>query len=267
MALDIQTAYQWMLRICAVGLVIDSLEQLARRRELEDGFYAWKILRLRLDTAPPLVRHVADALFQGSARPVAFLVSRLAAVAIAVAWPVGSTPSRVALLILVLAQLYLFLRRCGLGIGGADNMNLIVLGTAWLCTAVAHDKASMTAGLVFITAVTCLAYFAYGITKLASQTWRSGRALPAAVASYSYGHRVFYRPLASRPALGFLLCWLTIGWECLFPLVLVVPPPIRLFLLLSGAFFHFSIAVAMGIDDLLWAYAATYPAIWWVAAG
>jgi hypothetical protein len=262
----IHVAYQWMIRICAVGLLVDTLEQLARRRSFDDdGFYSWTILRRRLEMAPPTLRRLADALCEGSARPVAVLSVRLIALGVVVSFPVGSLCFDVALSLLLAAHLYLLLRRCGLGIEGADATNLLILGSTWLCTVVAHDATTMTAGLCFIAAQTCLAYFAYGVTKLASPTWRSGRALPAALSTYSYGHPTFHRMLADRPRVALFLCWLTMIWESCFPLVLWAPAPVRGLFFLSGVFFHAGIAVTMGIDLLLWAYAATYPAIWWVA--
>jgi hypothetical protein len=256
-----QEPYQWILRICSIGLLIDTLEQLDGRRALEDGLYSWTILRRRLDRAPRLLRDAADLLCTGSSRPVIFLLSRLPALVVVAWWPIHSVPFAVALSTLLVTQLYHFLRRCSFGILGSDQMNLVVIGSSWLCIVVAPKAAA--AGLWFMTVQSCLSYAVNGAAKLAAPKWRSGRAMPAIFATHSFGHPTVLRMLVAMPRLNRFLCWLVIVWECSFPLVLVVASPVRLGILATGIFFHAMIAVTMGIHLFIWAFIATYPAIWW----
>ena len=102
-------------------------------------------------------------------------------------------------------------------------------------------------------------------TKAAAPAWRSGRAMIAIASTHTYGGAALGRLLGRRPALAKAACWSVIAWECSFPLALVVPTTARLAILASGVAFHLSIAFMMRLNGFVWAFAATYAAIWWVA--
>jgi hypothetical protein len=253
----------WMLRICAVGVVIDAVEQLAHLRKLsDDGLYAWVILRRRLDRAPRAVRALADAACAGAIRPALVLVARIAAAAGVAAWSPGTTPADVALTVLVATQLYHFLRRAGFAIWGSDQMNLVTLGATWLGVVVDGSPDGVRAALWFIAAQSALSYFVNGAAKLVAPAWRSGRALAGVFSTTSNGDPRLHRVFAARPRLSRALCWLTMLWECAMPLALVVPDPARLAFLASGALFHLTVAATMGIHLFVWAFIAPYAAIW-----
>ena len=256
--------YQWMLRVAAVGIVIDVLEHLTdRRRFADDGLYAWTILRRRLDRAPWL-RGAADALCAGARRPVIVLGARLIAVAAVAALPAGSIAFALALTVLLATQLYHFLRRAGHGIYGADQMNLIIIATAWLAIVADGSPAGLRLGLWFVVAQSCLSYYINGAAKLASRSWRSGRAIPAVFSTFTGGHAGLHRFFAPRPRWSLVVAWGTIAFECAFPLVLLVPDPLRLAILAAGVVFHASIAFTMGINLFVWAFVAPYVAMWTV---
>jgi hypothetical protein len=255
--------YHWMLRICAIGIVIDALEQLVHRRDFrDDGWFSWRILRRRLDLAPRIVRALCDAVCAGEHRPVLVLCLRLGAVATVAAFAPGSTAFAIGLTALLATQLHLFLRRAGLGIDGSDQMNLVILGASWLAIVVDGTVDGLRVGLWFVVAQSMLSYGVNGASKLASASWRSGRAIPAAFSTSSSGHPALHRVFVARPRLARLMAWGTWAWELGFPVVLVVPEPIRIPLLISGVVFHLTIAVTMGIHLFVWAFVAPYVAIW-----
>jgi hypothetical protein len=265
--MTIGDAFVWMLRVCAIGIVVDAIEQLVRRDALgDDGLYAWRILRHRLDLAPRFVRRAADASCAGSRRPAAVLALRLAAVVGVVASPVDSAVFAGALTVLLATQLYHFARRGGLGIYASDQMTLIIVGAAWLGIVVDGSPLGMKLALWFVVAQSCLSYFVNGAAKLFSLTWRSGRALPAVFGTYANGSAGLHGAVASRPRLALLLCWATMLWECAFPLALVVPEPMRIAILVSGVLFHLAIATTMGIHLFVWTFPATYVGIWVAAS-
>jgi hypothetical protein len=188
----------------------------------------------------------------------------VAAAAVA-ALPVASGGHAVALTALVAALVARRVRVGGLGIGGADHMFLVVCGASWLATVVAGDRRAAEAGLWFIAAQACLAYLVAGVTKLASPTWRSGRALHLVAATRSHGCLALRRCLAAAPWLARPACWGVMVWECAFPLVLLAPEPARLAILASGVLMHVALALVMGLNTFVWAFPATYPAVWWAA--
>jgi hypothetical protein len=158
----------------------------------------------------------------------------------------------------------LFLRRAGFGIDGSDQMNLVIVGAAWLAIVVGRTPEALRIGLWFVAAQSVLSYGINGTTKLAARSWRSGRAMAAALSTYTNGDPALYRVVAARPWLGLAACWVTIVWEAAFPIVMVVPEPVVLPILISGALFHLSLAYAMGIHLFVWAFIAPYVAIWMV---
>ena len=262
--IDASSAHDWMLRICAVGLTVDTFEQITRRRDFADpGLYSWTIVRRRLDRAPAWLTRLADVLCAGWKRPVLVLSLRLPALALVLSMRTGSAPFALALSLLVAIQLYHFLRRGGLGLLASDQMNLILLGATWLSTVLTRAP---SAGLAFMSAQLCLSYFVNGAAKLAAPAWRSGRALQAIFSTASFGGPALSRLVTETPRLARVASWATIAWECGFPLILIVPAPVRLGFLAAGIMFHAITAVTMGLNQFLWAFPAAYPAIWYIAS-
>ena len=258
-------AYQWMLRICAVGLVIDALEQVAtRRRYGEDALFAWSVLRRRYDLAPRFVRVLADAACAGAVRPMVAVAVKLVAIGVVVATTPGSTGFAIGLSVLVATQLYHFVRGAGLGVWGSDQMNLVILGGSWLAIVADGSADGLRAGLWFVAAQSALSYYINGAAKLAAPSWRSGRAFQTVFSTASNGQPTLHRVFGARPRLARLMAWGTMAWECGFALVLVTPEPVRIALLISGVAFHLTIAATMGIHLFVWAFVSPYAAIWFV---
>lgn len=255
--------YQWMLRVAGVGVLIDTLERLTRAHQYRDkGAYSWVILRQRFAVWPPALRRACDLVFAGSGRAQVVLWVRLLSLLATVALPVGTPGFALGLSLLVATHLYLLLREAGFGHDGADVMTFIVFGAAWLGTVPSRDPLVARAGLWFVVAQACLAYFKAGAAKLAGPRWRSGEAL-IAITSTSLGHPALFRILRARPRLSQVLCWAIFLWEMAFPLVLVLPERWSLALLVSGVLFHLSIAAIMGLNTFVWAFPATYVALFW----
>src|SRR5262249_40499765 len=158
--------------------------------------------------------------------------------------------------VLVATQLYHFVRGAGLGVWGSDQMNLVILGAAWLALVADRSPDGLRAGLWFVAAQSVLSYAGNGGAKLAAPSRRSGRAVRTVFATSTTGHPALHRLFADRPRLARLMAWGTMGWECAFPIVLVVPEPARLALLASGVAFHLTIAAMMGIHLFVWAFVA-----------
>lgn len=141
-----------------------------------------------------------------------------------------------------------------------DQMVKVLLGGAalgWL----GGSETTVRWALWFIAAQLSLAYFAAGIFKLISRSWRSGEALSAIVSMNPWRHVAAGRWLRQRPQWSWLLSWGTMVWETTFPLVLIAPPWAMAIWLAIGVVFHVGCAVFMGLNSYLWSFLAAYPAV------
>ncbi len=154
--------------------------------------------------------------------------------------------------------------RSRLGLNGADQVDLLVFGGLALVSLAPLPQVKI-AYLIFLAAECVLAYGVAGIAKAISPGWRNGAYLvqilcirtycSAGTGQFAREHRGIIRVIA----------WGVIGWECLFVICLVLPPPITLLFLLGGFAFHIGTAVVMGLNDFLWAFSAAYPAVMFCA--
>jgi hypothetical protein len=260
---DVSAALHLALRISCGGVIVDVAEHGSARDQFrDDGSYSWRIVRQRLAGRGRWQRWLADAVFGSPSSFAVLLALRLVAAVGVLVSPMASRPYGAALSLLLVTQLGLWIRRGGLGLFGADKMLLVVGGAAWLATVVAHDEVATRAAVWFIAAQAALAYFVSGFFKLLAASWRSGRALQSVLETQALGSQALSRLLVARPALARVLCWTVILWECLFPLVLLLPGWLKLPVLGAGLLFHVSIAIVMGLNQFVWAFAATYPALW-----
>jgi hypothetical protein len=152
-----------------------------------------------------------------------------------------------------------------LGASGADMMSFVVCAAAWLGIVVGRDELALRAAAWFIAAQAVLAYVVSGAFKAVAPAWRDGSALQRILATQSLGNKRLARLFGERAGLAQAMCWLVIVWECMFPLVLLLPAQLKLPAFAAGLLFHLSIAFTMGLNQFVWAFAATYPALWWVS--
>jgi hypothetical protein len=259
---DTARAYELMLRICGVGIVVDSLERLTSIAKYRtDGLFSWNVLRQRLVSVPPPIRRLTDLLMAGTEFLGAVLLLRIAAAVIVALRPLGSAAGGAGLTLLVLGQIYVLVRT-GFGAIGADPMTLVVCGGAWLAAVVGRTPLTMRAGLWFIALQGCLGYAVAGVFKLIAPKWRSGEAMMTVMSTSTYGNRTIFGILKRRPWLSRFACWLVIVWEATFPLVLIGPDDLLVAQFALGLLFHASIASLMGLNLFLAAFPTTYVAIW-----
>ncbi len=260
---DLAWAYTLMLRICGAGILIDALERLVNRGKYRDeGPYGWVVLRQRFASAPPSLRRLADGLFAGATRPTVVVVLRIVAVVVVAFAAPGGTAFAAALTLLVATQLYLAIRTSPFATIGSDSITLIICGGAWLATVLGRTAATWRAGLWFVAAQACLAYVVGGLSKLTAPKWRSGQAVVEVLSTYTCGNPRLFAVVRDRPRLARALSWSLMLWETTFPVVLVLPARPALALLGAGLLFHLTTAALMGINLFVFAFAATYAAIW-----
>jgi hypothetical protein len=258
--------YKAILVLCSIGLLISTLELFYIRKSFgADGVYSWAVfspflLRTRNVTLTKLLNAVFDA-----PGVTGLLGIRLLALVCVLSAPIYSGTYTVSLTIVVLSLLFLSWRR-SFGDDGADQMNLILLITTWLCTAILENGLLLKMGLWFIALQSVLSYGTAGIAKLVSPTWRSGQAVFGVFSTGVYGLDMVAQFLRGRSLLNYLLCWSVMLIESGFLVALLLPFPYAVMFLIWGAGFHLLCAIIMGLNNFLWAFLASYPAIiyvWW----
>ena len=242
-------------RLIAVAVILQTLELWQIRRvAADDGVWRWSTVRRDLEVFPRIVQRALDPLlsYRGF---LGILVARMIA-----AGALLAAPHLWAVLVLLVSTVLLALRWRGSVNGGSDFMTLVVL-TALAVAAAVPDRPLVTAGaLLYIALQTCNSYFLAGLAKLRSPSWRDGTALPAFLAGAVHDDRALRDALLRRPALARLAAWTVMALECSAPLALLHPTACAA-LVAAVLAFHVGNVYAFGLNRFVWAWAATYPAL------
>ncbi|RGD62493.1 hypothetical protein DR950_36295 [Kitasatospora xanthocidica] len=249
--------------IAGIGVLISSLEVLARPRSTDDGSWnSWRVLRLRRRwTSTGRTGAVADGLLGYPRDLIGVAVRSVAAAALVLAAPSGAWQAL--LLWLVTASLALRGLRAPYGGEGSDQVLLIVFGSL----AMAQTFGGQRIALWFIVAEACLAYFSSGFAKVLHSEWRDGTGLLGVLRTRSWGNAWAAHRLSGRPTLCRWLSLALVSAETAFPLVLLTPPPLLPLLIGVALAFHVIVAITMGLNCFVWAFASCYPAVAYVVLG
>jgi hypothetical protein len=249
--------------IASYGLLISTLQTLWNWRLFRpDGLMSWELFKTR----PRFAKYAASPLIGALYTFPNFLyVIALQGVAalLLLGFPGHGIIRPVALTAILIIFLFSRLRHQPYGMVGADSMNLLVFGALGL-REIAPDTTTQGC-LWFIAFQSCLSYSTNGMLKLASPHWRRGKVLWHIAHHALYGSARLARVLRAYPAVGKWLDWSVIGCELAFPFVLLVGHPACWIFLGWGLLFHMLTAVVMGLNTFLFAWAATYPAIVFMA--
>lgn len=264
--MDVYLACQLMLYLVTVGLLLTTAEYLFLLREFEnDGLYSWNIIREHYYWMPRLVGTIPQAIV-GRHFVTIVLSLRLGLLAALPFFADFKTPTLLPWLLLgVLAtDGYLTTRCCIYGADGADQMGRTILCVLCICSFLPKTEI-LSLGLVFVAAQSCLAYFVAGVAKVIGKEWRRGTACAAIFNTRSYGTSLLARVFSLSPALSFIASWSVIVFECSFPLALLGSFYITTIYIILGLTFHIFNALVMGLNSFFWAFAATYPAVYFVS--
>jgi hypothetical protein len=252
-------ALSWSARLCAGSVALQTLELFAIRESFsERGVWRLSTLSPELEALPRPLRWLALRCL--AYRPfLALLALQLAACV----WLLARGPAP-ALLLLLLVTLLVCVRFRGSFNGGSDAMTvLVLLGLSAGALFPGRPRVAL-GGLGYIALQTTLSYFVAGVIKLKEPSWRRGRALPAFFELPRYGVPASARALAKRPALARASAWGILLFECAFPLALL-GPQLCAPLLAAALAFHLLNSAVFGLNRFLWAWAAAYPAVYYVS--
>lgn len=254
------TALRVVASLVAVGQFVTGAQLIASRRLFDDGeLLAWPAVRQLYESS----RFAAIAALPFGApvvRAVALLKSSSAVALVGCA--LWSQPMLYALVVLIIANVALIIR-IPHGRTGADDMGNVIL-VALLLGAFVDTRLTQTACLAFTAAAAATAYATAGLSKVPVAGWRDGSLLRQVVSTDQYGNARAARYLTRSRTLAKALSAAVITYECLFPLILVIPQEWAIAGLIVGVLFHVGAAFIMGLNTFVWTFAATYPAVLFV---
>lgn len=246
-------------RICCAGIAIKSLELAVHWRELRDHhLLGWQ----GPGTSSNGIRRVLQR-SQGYPLCLLILLWRAGASLACVALPYPSTPAAWLLASLFVTQMY-YHRRFFDVFSNSDNMFLISLAAVLIGAWPGSSLRLRMAALFFLAIQSLLAYVNTGQDKLTTSRWRNGIQLTRIFLDSSHKFPPLGTFLMRYPKVSVLASWTVILLELLFPLCIVLPSPGFWMFIAAGFLFHAGVAFTMGLTGFLWAFASTYPAIYYV---
>jgi hypothetical protein len=255
---NLETASRLSTTIVMVATLLNAVELLASPGALRsEGFYSWNVLRTRHPWAVRGRLAPPAALTFGQPGIAFVLTGQVVAAGLAIA-QIGPAPLWVAMALA--GNLALHVRNT-YGLDGSDQMQTVVLsGLLLYYTAPTETGRRIALGFIAIEAL--LSYFASGYAKLVSPMWRDGRAVMGVLDTKSYGNGAATRLVRRWPPAAKAVCWATLAFECLMPLLVLTGPTGCLIFIAAGLVFHAAIAITMGLNLFFWAFAATYPCLY-----
>jgi hypothetical protein len=258
LAPDPTQALSASVRLCAVAQLIGLCELALVRDQLEPGgFLDWSMIGI---LSPTTRTRLGSRIRRGFRRlgPRAF--AGLAALDALVAAALLVRPSAAGLIVTACALQVMLIKRHHMTVDGSDQMMLVVL-VACAVGRIGGDPTSVRAAVSFLAAELTLAYVVAGISKAASEHWRSGTAFGVVAQTRMYGQPASARIVRNHPWVGRAAGYVTLGWETLFLVSLTAPRGVVVGILAVGLGFHLGCALVMGLNRFLWVFAASYPSL------
>lgn len=152
-------------------------------------------------------------------------------------------PTAIGVLVVLLTTWWLAMRWRGTFNGGSDFMTFQILAAWWVSLLVPQF---MLICQFYIVIQLVLSYFVAGVSKIGNRDWRNGRALQVLLGRWGVGLSVGW---------CLVLGWVTLAFEILFPVALIVPLPF----VVVGVAFHLGNAYVLGLNRFFWVWLAAYP--------
>lgn len=249
-----KTAYEWTLLLVSFGVMIQTLEYFSLKKYFSDsGIWRWSELREEFSYS-----RYFDFLLSEKSFSVLLAIRLMGAIALLLSF---SFP---VLFLLLMTSLLISFRFRGSFNGGSDYMTAIIL-LALTIAAFFKTHKIMVGVLWYIALQSLLSYFFAGLVKIKQSNWRTGKSLSDFIHSPNYAPPLIIKKLLKNERVALVCAWMVMGFELVFPLVIFLPKTYVLIVLLAGFLFHLNNVFLFGLNRFLWAWLATYPAIYFVA--
>ncbi|MEL6637719.1 MAG: hypothetical protein AAFW73_06350 [Bacteroidota bacterium] len=257
--MTLDTALHLTVILASVGLFVTTLEELQKLRlEGAKGILSWEVLQHQY------YRSIAwtGGVFTFSRYTLLKLLRLLGVLVLPFTFgtfPIGSALISGMVLFSLVVQYY----RCAFGLDGTHQVYIILFLSIALYGISSQSFLISYVCLAAIALQSVLAYVISGYCKLVSQQWRDGSALIGIMSTKIYGNARLYRWFKRHPQYSRLACWGVIVFELAFIACCFFQPKVTLLLLGLGFSFHLVNAFAMGLNNFLMAFIATYPAVYY----
>ena len=247
----------WTCRLVGFTIALQSAEMLLLTGvTAQNGIWTWDLLQGDFQSFPPWLRRIFGVVL-GDPGFVWLSVVRLTASLFMLA-----SPSLSAVIVTLLTTLLTCMRWRGLFNGGSDKMTLVLLTSLTVGVGWSQSTGVVSACLWYIGVQVCLSYFVAGFVKLKSRDWRTGQALSFFVLQSNYETPRILRLIAESKPLARISSWLLMAFEIGFPGALLNPRSCLGLLALSFTF-HFGNFFVFGLNRFVFAWACTYPALYY----
>jgi hypothetical protein len=144
-------------------------------------------------------------------------------------------------------------------------MGALVLTACALGELVGTDFAK-SATLLFIAAESALAYATAGFLKVPMSGWRDGSYVLDILKTSSFGNRLVLKYFERWAVFAVFFGTAVAFGDSAIAFASLLPPPVCLLLLAFGVALHFGIGLILGLNNFLWSFASTYPAVFWLSS-
>lgn len=247
-----QTALRAIELLVGLSLAVGTLELLAVRRALaDDGIWRWETLAVEMGALRGVLSYTPFR---------AVLVVRLVASAALMAGVRGPVAP-----VLWATTLLVNVRFRGTFNGGSDLMAMVLLTALVVAHLGAGSAVAVNLAIIYVAVQGVLSYFVAGVVKAVNPDWWRGDALAAFVGRPDFGAPAAVRAAARGP-LGRAASWAVLAFELAFPLAFI-GVPVAVGFVAAALLFHLANVVVFGLNRFLLTWAATWPAIVYVAYG
>jgi hypothetical protein len=246
-------------QIIAVLLIIQSLEYIYLSRKIfKTGLGSWPFVRDEWHLNSTISIPIFNLFFKDRY----FVIWQIIQVILA-AW-LFIHPHFLILTGLLFIHLITMIRFRGLFNGGSDSLTLVIL----MALTVAYIQPEKWGAwvLYFIAFQSALTYFRAGLAKLKNKNWRNGTALSQILNAPTYSPHRICLWLKNSPTLSKFISVGIILFECILPFSVFHSATLSIFLGLAFLF-HLTNAYLLGLNRFVWAWSATYPALYFVSTG
>ena len=146
----------------------------------------------------------------------------------------------------------------------SDQLSLLCLLACCVAEALHTDVAGAIA-LSFLASQAALAYGVAGFLKLTKPGWFTGLYPRYILSTASYGNAPLFRFVDQRGWLAGVAGGVMVLGECALAFAWLMPPPLCLAMLGFGLALHVALALLLGLPTYVWAFAALYPATYFVS--
>ena len=254
-------ALTWIEKLISIAIIFQTIELLQIKKVITNkGIWTWNIIKEEFEIFPKFIQRTLDIAMKYPNFLVVLYIRLVSA------FTLLFISHQIPILLLLISTFLILLRWRGTFNGGSDYMTLIILTGITVASFFKSTYPIQLGCLWYIGLQACLSYFISGVVKIKGSNWRSGKALKAFLKSSNYDQSTFIDQLFNNKALVFTASWAVILLECLFPIALL--DPLLCLAFISIAFiFHIGNFYVFGLNRFVFAWLASYPALYYCSGG